>query len=250
MSDSAWFQKWFGEEYLSLYPHRDHGEAVQGVDLLLSRVPWSQGSEVLDLGCGAGRHLQTLHDRGLRATGLDLSSVLLLRARRASAALPLVRGDMRHLPFADAAFRIVTSFFTSFGYFAREEDDRHVLEEVRRCLRPGGSFFLDYLNAEQVVATLEPREVRKMGGRTVTQERAVLEGGRIVEKRIRIEAEPEAPADADRKRFVERVRLYPPAELESLLEGAGLIPTHLFGDYDGSPLRPSSPRCILLGVAS
>ncbi len=35
---TEWFEEWFGEEYLQLYPHRDAAEAERAVGLILDRV--------------------------------------------------------------------------------------------------------------------------------------------------------------------------------------------------------------------
>ena len=35
---TEWFEEWFGEEYLRLYPHRDAAEAERAVALILDRV--------------------------------------------------------------------------------------------------------------------------------------------------------------------------------------------------------------------
>lgn len=242
-AETEWYTRWFGEEYLELYPHRDEEEARLAVELVLRHTRLPEGSRVLDLACGAGRHLAELHHRGMRTFGLDLSLPLLQRAREGPVRLPVVRGDMRALPFAPAVFRLVTSFFTSFGYFADAREDRVVLAEVRRVLAESGWFAFDFLNAERVRAELRPRDDETVNGRRVTQERRLLEGGRIVEKRIRIESDdPERP-----EVFHERVRLYEPEELPELLSGAGLAVQGSFGDYDGSPFHPDSPRVILIG---
>ncbi len=129
-----WFRDWFGEEYLALYPHRDEREAREAVDLFRDVALPAAPSRILDLACGAGRHLRELRDVGFEAIGLDLSLTLLRSARSTAEADPLVRGDMRKLPFADAAFDGLTSFFTSFGYFADPVDDRRVLLEMERVL--------------------------------------------------------------------------------------------------------------------
>jgi SAM-dependent methyltransferase len=48
-----------------------------------------------------------------------------------------VRGDMRHLPFTDGSFDLVTSFFTSFGYFDSDDEDVKVLARgVPRAASP------------------------------------------------------------------------------------------------------------------
>ncbi len=241
-----WYRDWFGEEYLALYPHRDEAEAVAGVELVLSILGRPQGM-LLDLACGAGRHLVELKDRGLDAVGLDLSMPLLREARARDPELLLVRGDMRSLPFADSRFSLVVNFFTSFGYFAQPEDDQQVLSEIRRVLKPGGGYALDFLNAERVRSALVPRDERRLDRRRVVQERRLEEQGRVVVKTIRIyEPAQEEPEST----YYERVRLYEPAELREMLRTASLEPQQTFGDYHGGPACTECPRYILMGRAT
>ncbi len=242
-----WYRSWFGEEYLHLYPHRDQEEADRAVALVLRAIPQGHppsgegnAPRVLDLGCGAGRHLRAFREVGIDAVGMDLSAPLLRQARSAAPGCHRVRGDMRHLPFADGSFDLVTSFFTSFGYFDSDDEDRKVLAEVRRVLRPEGRVMLDFLNARRVRESLEPRDERRIGGKRVEQVRRLVDGGRRVEKRIRIRGEG---VEED---FVERVRLYDAADLAALFDAVGLVVESRFGDYAGAPPSPSAPREILL----
>ena len=179
---TAWYKDWFGEDYLQLYPHRNEADAARLIDLVASRVTLD-GTKLLDLACGPGRHAAQLIDRGARVTGIDLSGVLLETAKRVND-LNVVRGDMRVLPFADGAFDGVVNLFTSFGYF--EDDNEHlaVLKEVNRCVRPEGAFVLDFLNAKTTVANIVPRETTTMGSEMVDVARDVTQGGRFVEKTI------------------------------------------------------------------
>lgn len=241
-----WFRDWFGREYLALYPHRDRAEARRAVALLHETTRPGPGARVLDLACGAGRHLVELCRVGYRSVGLDLSMPMLDAARRTAVSAALTRGDMRQLPFRAGAFDIVTSYFTSFGYFEDELDDLRVLREVRRVLDAGGWFLLDFMNAHQVVANLRKRDRRNVSGLDVVQERRLVEGDRIVEKRITI-----GTGDTGaRKRFVERVRLYRPEELVGMLEDTGFVAGPRFGGYDRSGFSHSSPRCIVMAAAS
>lgn len=243
--DDAWFRRWFGPEYLALYPHRDREEAERGVSLFLGESGAGPGDRVLDLGCGSGRHLAAFRDHGLEAVGLDLSRPLLARARSSTGGdAPLVRADMRRVPLAPDAFDALSSFFTSFGYFASRADDRRVLTEVRRVLRPGGGFLLDFLNAEQVRSDLVPEDETTVDGRTVRQSREIRDGH--VVKRIEIDRGEGGGAP---KVYHERVRLYEPDELVGLLESASLAVEALYGDYDGSTHGPDSPRFIAIGRA-
>ena len=96
---TEWFERWFGEEYLQLYPHRDEDDAERVVSLV-DRVATLDGARVLDLACGPGRHAVRLVQRGADVLGLDLSLPLLTRARHGNPPVrKLVRGDMRCLPW-------------------------------------------------------------------------------------------------------------------------------------------------------
>lgn len=61
------------------------------------------GTRLLDVGCGPARDVETFADRGYDVTGFDLT-LAFLREARGTVDAPFVRGDMRALPFRDAAF--------------------------------------------------------------------------------------------------------------------------------------------------
>jgi SAM-dependent methyltransferase len=233
---TEWFEEWFGEEYLHLYPHRDHDEADALVDLVVRTLRPAAGSLVLDVACGAGRHALAFRRRGFRTIGLDLSRHLLTRAREV-ARVPLIRADMRAIPVRAGATDLTVNLFTSFGYFERDADHAAALREMLRTLRPGGWFVLDFLNAEAVRRTLVPAETTSVGGAEVRVERWLGDDDRFVMKSITV---------PDGRQFLERVRLFTPAELETLTRAAGGAVVHRFGDYDGGGFGPAAPRTILM----
>ncbi len=234
---SDWFEEWFGEEYLELYPHRDEREA-RGVARLIARhVSIEHGARALDLACGAGRHMPALAERWW-TVGLDLSPALLRVARERLPALPLVRADMRTLPFRSASFGLVVNLFTSFGYFRDDGQHARVLAEVGRVTQPGGWFVLDYLNAQAVRATLVPHDEQRVGSRVVEQERSLSEDGRYVCKTIRLVDEARS--------FTERVRLFTADDLTRMLDMACFEVAHVLGDYAGRAHDAASPRTILV----
>jgi SAM-dependent methyltransferase len=226
---TEWFEEWFGEEYLQLYPHRDAAEAERAVGLIAERVGLTPGWRVLDVACGAGRH----------ARALDLSAALLRVARTVTTA-PLVRADMRALPIRPRSMDLTVNLFTSFGYFEQDAEHAGALGEMVSTVRRGGWFVIDFLNARSVRARLVPHETRRLGGVEAQVERSVSPDGRYVCKQIRT---------ATGRQFTERVRLFGAGEIEAMLAAAGVTVRERYGDYDASPLLPDSPRTILVGQA-
>ena len=236
-----WFEESFGEDYLSLYPHRDETEAERVIELIAARVAGVRVHRALDLACGAGRHSRLLSERWW-TVGLDLSRALLRVAKKESPDAPFVRADMRLLPFRERAFDLVVNLFTSFGYFDDDEQHLRVIREVAAATRPGGIFVIDFFNAEQVKKNLVARDEKRINGVLVEQLRSISADGRYVEKTILLAAKG--------KQFLERVRLFSPAELEEMLKTAGFTVQECAGNYDGSSWAAESPRIILFAVRS
>jgi len=232
-----WFEEYFGEEYLLLYPHRDEEDAERLVTLLCRSVGLVPGWRVLDVACGTGRHGTAFRDRGARVIGLDLSQQLLSRAQ-ATARLPVIRSDVRRIPVRTGSMDLTVNLFTSFGYFDLDAEHELALREMVATVRDAGFFALDFLNAATVPGELVPREEGELAGRPVRIHRWLDPAGQYVFKSISTE---------DGRRFVERVRLFTAQELEQLVSRAGCRVSHRLGDYDGGPLRPDSPRVILVG---
>jgi SAM-dependent methyltransferase len=234
-----WFESWFGEEYVALYPHRDAADAEAAVSLIERHLPANPSARVLDLACGGGRHARLLSHRWT-TIGLDLSPVLLNYARKQAPNAHFVRGDMRVIPFADASFDVVVNLFTSFGYFADDTSHQRVIGEVARVMRRSGTFVLDFLNTEHIRERLVPYDERNIGGSIVEQRREISEDGRYVIKRICIR-------DQSRE-YTERVRLFDKNELTSMMKQWGFAIENVFGSYAGEPFSDDSPRVIIFGA--
>jgi SAM-dependent methyltransferase len=94
----------------------------------------TEGTRLLDAGCGAGLALQVAADQGASVSGIDASEALVAIARQRLAGADIRIGEIEELPFADAAFDVATGF-NSFQYAA---DRVRALAEARRVARPRG----------------------------------------------------------------------------------------------------------------
>jgi malonyl-CoA O-methyltransferase len=111
-------------------PHTPLMEIEQAA--LLALLPEVAGRRCLDLGCGSGRYLALLSQRGGRAVGCDLSAPMLARA--STLGLPLALGDLRATPFQARAFDAVVCGL-ALGDVA---ELGAALREIARVLAPGG----------------------------------------------------------------------------------------------------------------
>ena len=96
-----------------------------------------RGREVLDLGCGTGRHTAWLVEAGARVTAVDFSAGMLEQARERvpGGGVRFVTHDLHdRLPFADASFDAVVSGLV----LEHLRDLSAFFAEARRVLRPAG----------------------------------------------------------------------------------------------------------------
>lgn len=204
-----------------------------------------RGARVLDVACGTGRHAVLLARRGASVLGVDASPEYLRAARSAARDLPtarFVRGDMRRIPLV-GEFDAAINLWTSFGYFARPEDDLRVLRGVARALKPGGLFLIDVIDYGWLKRRGQPRRWdRRADGAYLLQD-TVLAGGR--DPRIVNEWTVLRPGRrALTARFV--LRGYDRARLSRLLRRAGLRPVRAWSRLGSGGGGKPGPRLVVL----
>jgi len=121
---------------------RNSRQASLEIPLMIRVLGLPTQGRVLEIGCGRGVALPVLRRllQPSRLVGLDPNVGFLeearLRVADAGAAAELVPGDVRRMPFPDAAFDLVVDFGTCY-HIARPEA---ALAEIARVLAPGGLF--------------------------------------------------------------------------------------------------------------
>lgn len=124
------------ERYLAWSDLRPSPARLHYLALALEQIP--PGSDVLELGCGAGIPMTVALADGRAVTGVDISATQLTMARRNVPGATFIQADMTTLAFEQASFDAVVAFY-SLTHVPRDEQ-RELLGRIRTWLRPGGLF--------------------------------------------------------------------------------------------------------------
>jgi len=226
----------FEEERLALAPAE-----TEHIVTLLALEPEHQ---ICDLCCGVGRHSIELAQRGLAVTAVDRTARYLeaaaQRARDAGLDIEFVQKDMRDF-CRPGSFDAVLNLFTSFGYFGARADDRRVVENAHRSLRPGGRLLIDMMGKEVIARIFHRRDWQPAAGGIVLYERKVVDDWSRIENRwILIK-------DGRQHEWNFSHRVYSATELCTLLGDSGFRGVQAYGNLDGAPYDEKAERLVVVG---
>ena len=197
--DEEWqarFQR-FGRGYEA--DHKVSGWSESGLERrlslfahLLSEQSLPSSSRILDAGCGAGTYVRFLAERGYQAVGMDYSRPSL---QRALAADPHKHG--RYL--GGDAYRLpflseTFELVVSIGTFQAMENPAEALKEMVRVLRPKGLVVVECLNSRELISQVKTLVERLKG-------------------------------------IPQKVRTYPPQEVEGWMDACGVTVLNRKGVY-------------------
>lgn len=107
------------------------------ISYLVNALP--RGSNLLDLGCGAGTPTTKRLAEHFTVTGVDISQRQIDRARRAVPDATFIRSDITSLHMPPCSFDAVTAFFSIIHVPRHEQPD--LIDSIAAWLRPNGLFF-------------------------------------------------------------------------------------------------------------
>ncbi len=135
------------EQYLD----KVSGSPFARADLQFVSECLPQLCSVIDLGCGPGRNLLPLAQRGFTCTGVDLSSHMLQEARQLleknQCQATWIEANLgTPLPLDSASFDAALCLFSTLGMLQPATVRASLLQEVSRILKPGGVFVVHVHN--------------------------------------------------------------------------------------------------------
>lgn len=158
------------------------------------------GLEVLDLGCGTGRHSLWLASAGATVTGVDFSEGMLeeARAKPGAEAVRFLAHDLQQpLPLAAGSFDLVVSGLVLEHLAALDA----FFAEARRVLRPGGRAVVSAMHPAMFLKGVQARFTDPASGEKVQPGSFAHSIGEFVMAAVRagfaIEGVDERAPDAD-----------------------------------------------------
>ena len=224
-----------------MFSAADFQRAEQQIDALLAYIGFIP-EQILDLGCGPGRHALPLAKRGCQVTALD-SSVFLLdklrhHAKTASLDIDIQQQDMRGFS-KPKQFDAITSMWTSFGYFEDEHDNLALLAQCHKNLNEHGVLIIDTVGKEYLTRNLHPVHATDYDDGRLLIERPLLNDNMT---RVSIEWLLVDNQQVKRTEFSHSV--YSGVELADRLHDAGFDDVVLYGDWQAGDYDIEAERLI------
>lgn len=110
-------------------------------DIFLKYV--HKNEAILDIGCGYGRTLNELSEKGFtKLHGIDFSKNMIERGKKQFPQLSLACTDSKTLPYEADTFDavIILAVLTSI---IRDDDQRQFISEIQRVLKPQGILYIN-----------------------------------------------------------------------------------------------------------
>lgn len=231
---------------------------------LAYELPWLEeqlrlagARRVLDVACGTGQHALALAERGLEATGVDISPAMVARAkeeaaRRGAAARFEVLGFGGLAAGLPERFDALLCLGNSIPHLVDAAALAAGLADLRRVLRPGGLVILQQRNFDRVLARQErympPQAARRGDDEWLFVRFYDFEGADLRFNLLRHHRHGRAPWEWHAEQT--RLRAWQHAELTAALADAGFRGLQAYGNLAGEPFDPAQSSDLVLVAAS
>ena len=137
---------------------RCSSEGIINAVVMMARDNSHRFKNILDVGCGADpSYAREIAAMGKHVHGLDYTSNFLKLAQPRSGDMRLAQADATQMPYSDSSFDAAICSETA----EHIPDDRGVVQEIARVLKPGGLLFFtvpNLWNASRIVGMIKARD--------------------------------------------------------------------------------------------
>ncbi|MDD5570112.1 MAG: class I SAM-dependent methyltransferase [Bacteroidales bacterium] len=135
----------YSKYYDLLYKDKDYSSEVDYIDDLINQNSSIKATDILDLGCGTGKHDFFLSQKDYKVTGVDLSEEMIKIAQQKykSEKLNFIIGDAGNVR-VNKLFDCVISLFHVASYQTTNEDLINYFKTANEHLKQNGLFMFDF----------------------------------------------------------------------------------------------------------
>lgn len=147
----------------------------------------TDGEKLLDLGCGTGFIIDLARSHFSSITGVDITPAMLEKVNVNGHDIQLHNGQVESLPFEDNTF----SAASAYSFLDHLEDQKAMLVEALRVLKPGAEFYIDLVPNRFYWNALKDEdcyELTDSSAFVVRERKMVTENDKLVEKEYGINA--------------------------------------------------------------
>jgi SAM-dependent methyltransferase len=243
MNNKPWHEK---DDFWEIFSQFIFGKnaihnASSEIEKVISLLNLETNVNILDLGCGIGRHSLEFTRRGFHVTGVDRTYSYLEKAKKKAIEdnldVEFVLEDMRIFSRPNN-YDVVINLFTSFSYFEDPEEDKKTLVNIYSSLKHGGKLVLEMMGKEVLARIFVERDWQEIDGVLFLEERKVSKNWSWMQNRwILIK-------DGEKVEYAVDHRLYSGVELANLLKEVGFSKVSIYGNLDGSAYDNQATRMV------
>lgn len=147
-------KQWYEELFKNFAERYENEVFVKGtlgeVDFIEKEINFDRNKNILDLGCGTGRHSIELAKRGYNVIGLDLSESLLKKAKEKAETenlkIDFIKEDARYFKFENKLDLVIMICEGAFPLMETDEMNFAILRNAYNSLKENGKFIFTTLN--------------------------------------------------------------------------------------------------------
>ncbi|MCX6149527.1 MAG: class I SAM-dependent methyltransferase [Ignavibacteriales bacterium] len=232
--------QWYEELFTNFAESYDNQVFVKGtigeVDFIEKEINHNKSFQIIDIGCGTGRHSIELALRGYKVTGIDLSDSQLakanLKAKETGVNINFLKKDARNFSFPNPFDFAMMICEGAFPLMETDEMNFMILQNAYNALKQNGKFIFTTLNGLFPLFHSVKDFINKNSGGDETSENTfdlmTFREYSIYET---------ADDDGNKKSLKCNERYYVPSEITWLLKSIGFKNISIFGCEIGNFCR-------------